>query len=75
MKWVSITRYRENKAAKERRRGWDYAAGMLLEDNGSDIVVQELKQRILTAAVFGDVTWFDIGIKAALLQHHINKNL
>lgn len=53
--------------AREYRRGWDFAAGRILED-GAELAIAILEQNVECSRSFGDHTPFDVGIEAAIAK-------
>lgn len=65
MKWYQ--KWKERRRIRRRREGWDFAAGMLLENAPNSIELLEL--HIEDAHAFGTWDVFDDGIVAALEKH------
>ena len=70
MLWLS--NWKEKRRLKRRREGWDFAAGMLLEDPIDS--KEKLSNHIADAHAFGTWDEFDEGVVAALREHERQKS-
>lgn len=68
-----IRNHKARQRANLRRRGFDYAAGRLLQDGSS--VVELLEQQVDSSRCFGDCNEFDEGICDAIrkFERSLNK--
>lgn len=68
---MSWWNWKAKRRLQRRREGWDFAAGMLLEN--PDGAPEQLQNHIDDAHVFGTWNDFDDGVEAAL-QAHAKRN-